>query len=163
MPQISTESIYDLLKEIKDPEIPVLTVVDMGVVRRVEWAGDLLEVDITPTYSGCPAMDVIKREVEEALKLAKIKAYKVSLVLSPPWTTDWLTPEARAQLEAFGIAPPVDGTSDKSQLFAKPIQVKCPQCRSEDTRLVSQFGSTACKAQYQCNSCKEPFDYFKCL
>lgn len=159
----TTESIFEILKGVKDPEIPVLTVVDMGVVRRVEWADDILEVDITPTYSGCPAMDVIQREVEQALEAEGISNHKVTLVLSPPWTTDWLTAEARKQLEEYGIAPPVDGTADKSTLFAKPVEVKCPLCKSEDTRLVSQFGSTACKAQYQCNSCKEPFDYFKCL
>ena len=151
------------LEGVSDPEIPVLSVVDMGVIRAIEKEDHGFRVDLTPTYSGCPAMDVIGREVKEALELAGFAPVRIQQVLSPPWTTDWITARGREKLLSYGIAPPQDGTADKRTLFGPPPKVACPHCKSQDTRMVSHFGSTACKAQYACNSCKEPFDYFKCI
>lgn len=155
--------ILEFLQEVKDPEIPVLSVVDMGVVRRVERNNQGWKVFITPTYSGCPAMDVIAREIKETLEEKGCGPVMVEEVLSPPWTTDWLTENARKALEEYGIAPPVNGSADKRVLFGKQPTVKCPHCGSLDTEMVSQFGSTACKSLYRCASCSEPFDYFKCI
>jgi ring-1,2-phenylacetyl-CoA epoxidase subunit PaaD len=153
--------IWDMLKDVKDPEVPVLTVVDLGVVRHIEWQGDTCFVTITPTYSGCPAMQVIETGIIERLQEAGIPS-KVNTILSPAWTTDWITEDGRQKLEEYGIAPPQD-EPDKSVLFAKQVVVPCPLCKSQNTKLVSQFGSTACKAHYKCTDCLEPFDYFKCL
>jgi ring-1,2-phenylacetyl-CoA epoxidase subunit PaaD len=160
---LSEGDILELLTAVKDPEIPVLNVVDMGIVRSVEIVGDHVTVTITPTYSGCPAMDVIGANVKSILHRHYGDNVEVKSTLSPPWTTDWLTPAARRKLREYGIAPPEEGSSDKSLLFGKPRVVACPKCGSEDTRLVSEFGSTACKAHYQCKACAEPFDYFKCI
>ncbi|PWL30469.1 MAG: phenylacetate-CoA oxygenase subunit PaaJ [Fluviicola sp. XM-24bin1] len=159
---ISTEEIWGYLEEVFDPEVPVLTVVDLGVVRKVELDGDACKVTITPTYSGCPAMKRIEDDIVEKLKEKGIENVTVDLVLAPAWTTDWLSENGKRKLKEYGIAPP-ENEPDKSVLFAEPIVVPCPKCDSKDTRLVSQFGSTACKAHYQCNDCLEPFDYFKCL
>ena len=145
-----------------DPEIPTLTIEDLGVLRDVRLAGDGVEVTITPTYSGCPAMNVITLDVETALARAGIAPVQVRLSLSPAWTTDWLTDAGRARLLEAGIAPPV-GSTGRRGLFAAPDAVACPQCGSADTEQVSEFGSTACKALYRCRTCAEPFDYFKCL
>lgn len=161
--KVTKESILEILQSVKDPEIPVLTVVDMGVVRDVIINDSQIHVKITPTYSGCPAMDTIAEDIKSELISKGFEKVTVELVMSPAWTTAWLTEDARQKLEEFGIAPPVEGTGDKRELFSKAVEVACPQCKSKNTRLVSQFGSTACKAQYQCNDCKEPFDYFKCL
>lgn len=161
--QLTEHDVIELLTSVKDPEIPVLNVVDMGIVRGVVIEGEKVTVTITPTYSGCPAMDVIGANVKSVLHRHFGEAVEVRSTLSPPWTTDWLTEEAREKLRDYGIAPPVGSSSDKSVLFGKPKVVACPKCGSEATRLVSEFGSTACKAHYRCTACEEPFDYFKCI
>lgn len=153
----------EILRTVSDPEIPVLSIMDMGVVRNAVFTGDdTASIDITPTYSGCPAMDVIGDDIKKALQKHRITA-DVNLVLSPAWSTDMITPEGRAALEKYGIAAPLDAISDKEVLLGNAKKVKCPQCGSTNTNLVSQFGSTACKALFRCNDCMEPFDYFKCL
>lgn len=158
----NTEKIWELLEEVKDPEVPVLSVVDLGIIRDVENQGNGVEVTITPTYSGCPAMHTIELEIKKILKENNIPLSKIVTVLSPAWTTDWISEKGRKNLEEYGIAPPQNEV-DKSVLFANPAIVPCPLCKSKNTRMISQFGSTACKAHYQCNDCLEPFDYFKCL
>jgi len=160
---IVAEKIWNLLESISDPEIPVLTVVDMGVVREVRQLGENgVEVVITPTYSGCPAMNTIEMEIRAFLEASGYQPVQVTTVLSPPWTTKWLSEAGRRKLEAYGIAPPVEDSIDKSTLFPPGKAVPCPRCGSSRTRMISQFGSTACKALYQCEACLEPFDYFKC-
>lgn len=155
--------LLEILKTVPDPEIPVLTIVDLGVVREAEMMDDdSVEVKITPTYSGCPAMDVIGDDIVTAFAQAGMTA-KVKLVLSPAWSTDMISEEGRAALEKYGIAAPLNPTADKEALLGNKKLVKCPQCGSKNTELISQFGSTACKAQFKCNDCLEPFDYFKCL
>jgi ring-1,2-phenylacetyl-CoA epoxidase subunit PaaD len=155
--------IYTLLDEVKDPEIPVLTVNDMGIIRDVNWNQDVLEVTITPTYTGCPAMDLIETQIKEELTKHDLNNHKVLMTLSPPWSTDWITEDGLRKLEEFGIAPPVKGTADKRTLFAEAPKPRCPYCKSKKTEMVSAFGSTACKSQYKCTDCLEPFDYFKCI
>ena len=159
---VSTDEIRQYMEEVFDPEVPVLTIVDLGVLRKVEVIRDTVKITITPTYSGCPAMKRIEDDIVELLKEKGIDKVEVDLVLSPAWTTDWLSAEGRVKLKEYGIAPP-ENEMDKSVLFAEPTIVPCPKCDSRDTKLVSQFGSTACKAHYQCNTCLEPYDYFKCL
>ena len=164
---ISTEQNIDkrlvkILETVSDPEIPVLSIMDMGVVRSAIIENGLVKVQITPTYSGCPAMDVIGDDIKKALKEAGYKS-EIELILSPAWTTDWITPRGRKALEDYGIAAPLDAEADKDVLLHGKRIVKCTNCGSTNTRLVSQFGSTACKAQFQCDDCQEPFDYFKCL
>lgn len=155
--------IYSILKHVSDPEIPVLSIVDMGVVRSAKRIDDShVKVEITPTYSGCPAMDVIGDDIRKAFADKGYQA-EVKLILSPAWTTDWMTDEAKQALKEYGIAPPMNATADKEALLGNKKIVECPQCNSKNTRLVSQFASTACKAMFQCEDCKEPFDYFKCL
>ncbi|MCK8521418.1 phenylacetate-CoA oxygenase subunit PaaJ [Aquimarina sp. D1M17] len=151
-----------VLEKVHDPEIPVLSIMDMGVVRSAQYHDDVVEVKITPTYSGCPAMDVIGDDIVNAFKAINVKA-KVSLVLSPAWTTDWITPKGRQALEKYGVAAPLNEEADKAALLGNKRIVKCTNCGSSNTKLVSQFGSTACKALFQCEDCLEPFDYFKCL
>jgi ring-1,2-phenylacetyl-CoA epoxidase subunit PaaD len=158
------EQIWEMIRYIPDPEIPVITIEELGVLRDVEFTDDKILIVITPTYSGCPAMKRFEDDVLEILRNNGITNAEIKTIYSPAWTTDWITDEALKKLEAYGIAPPVKGSADKGVLFASgPKVVRCPQCKSEDTKLVSQFGSTACKAQYQCNTCLEPFDYFKCI
>lgn len=160
----SKEDIWEMIRYIPDPEIPVITIEELGVLRDIEFEDDKILVVITPTYSGCPAMKQFEDDIIDKLKEYGITNAEIKTVYSPAWTTDWMTDEAKRKLEDYGIAPPVEGTADKGTLFASgPKVVKCPKCKSEDTRLVSQFGSTACKAHYQCNNCLEPFDYFKCI
>lgn len=159
---VSESIIRGYMEEVFDPEVPVLTIVDLGVLRNVEVIGDAVKITITPTYSGCPAMKRIEDDIVDLLKEKGIYKVEVDLVLSPAWTTDWLTENGRANLKEYGIAPP-ENEVDKSVLFAEPTVVPCPKCDSRSTKLVSQFGSTACKAHYQCNTCLEPYDYFKCL
>ncbi|MCH8533717.1 MAG: phenylacetate-CoA oxygenase subunit PaaJ [Flavobacteriaceae bacterium] len=155
--------IYSILKEVSDPEIPVLSIVDMGVVRSAKLLeNNRVKVEITPTYSGCPAMDVIGDDVKKAFKEKGFEA-EVKLILSPAWTTDWMTNEAKQALKDYGIAPPMDASADKDALLGNKKIVECPQCGSKNTQLISQFASTACKAMFKCEDCKEPFDYFKCL
>lgn len=152
-----------ILEQVSDPEVPVLSVLDLGVVRSaaVDESG-WVRLVITPTYAGCPAMDVIRFELNLAFEQAGYNHIHIETVLSPPWTTDWLTEKGREKLQAYGIAPPVEKTTDKSFLTGKGKAVPCPLCGSLHTSMVSLFGSTACKSLYKCESCKEPFDYFKC-
>jgi ring-1,2-phenylacetyl-CoA epoxidase subunit PaaD len=156
------KDIYDILETVKDPEIPVISIVDLGIVREVRRSNGKVEIDITPTYSGCPALDVIPVMIEEALRANGYENVLVKNILSPAWSTDWISENGLQKLKEYGIAPPVEKTSDKSFLKDEPKVVPCPQCTSNNTRLISQFGSTPCKAAYQCNDCMEPFDYFKC-
>jgi ring-1,2-phenylacetyl-CoA epoxidase subunit PaaD len=157
---VTTNEIWQLLEQVADPEIPVLTIVDLGIVRTVEIIDSTCIVTITPTYSGCPAMHMIEEEIKKAL--TPVIHTEVKSTLSPAWTTDWMSENGKIKLREYGIAPP-ENEVDKSVLFAKPTIVPCPKCNSDNTKMVSQFGSTACKAHYQCNDCQEPFDYFKCL
>lgn len=165
-PVPALDVIWDALESVPDPEVPVISIVELGIVRDVAWRDGRLRIAITPTYSGCPATELIATMVRE--KLAAIGIADVELVsqLAPAWTTDWMAPAAKARLAAFGIAPPqgsaprVDVTGI-SPLRRAQVPVPCPRCGASDTRLVAQFGSTACKAQYVCNACREPFDYFK--
>lgn len=157
---VTTSEIWQLLEQVADPEIPVLTIVDLGIVRTVEIIDATCIVTITPTYSGCPAMHMIEEEIKKAL--TPVIQTEVKSTLSPAWTTDWMSENGKIKLREYGIAPP-ENEVDKSVLFAKPTIVPCPKCNSDHTKMVSQFGSTACKAHYQCNECQEPFDYFKCL
>ncbi len=154
--------IRDLLEQVKDPEIPVISIRELGVLREVTVNGDRVEVTITPTYSGCPAMDVMREDVEKALREAGVERFTVKQVLSPAWTTDWISVSGKKKLLDYGIAPPPH-TSDIRALKGGVPVTTCPQCGSTDTVLVSHFGSTACKALYKCNACQEPFDLFKCL
>lgn len=155
-------TLQDVLNTVSDPEIPVLSVMEMGVVRSAKIVDGVVEVKITPTYSGCPAMDVIGDDIKSAFQKVGLTA-KVELVLSPAWTTDWITPKGRLALEKYGIAAPLEAEANKEALLGNKKIVQCPQCGSKNTRLISQFGSTACKALFQCEDCHEPFDYFKCL
>lgn len=159
---VTADQIWGYLEEVFDPEVPVLTVNDLGVVRNVSEENGNWVVTITPTYSGCPAMKRIEDDIVEKLAEKGVDNVKVDLVLAPAWTTDWITENGKRKLKEYGIAPPVN-EPDKSVLFAEPFVVPCPKCNSTNTRMISQFGSTACKAHYQCNDCLEPFDYFKCL
>ena len=149
-----------ILDQVSDPEIPVLSIMDMGVVRTAAIENDLVKVQITPTYSGCPAMDVIGDDIKKALKEAGYNS-EIELILAPAWTTDWITPRGRKALEDYGIAAPLGAEADKDVLLNGKRLVKCTNCGSKNTRLVSQFGSTACKSLFQCESCLEPFDFFK--
>ena len=145
---------------VVDPEVPVLTIADLGVLRDVTINGGRVEVAITPTYSGCPAMNMIAMEIELALEREGFRNPKVRTVLAPAWTTDWMSEHGRRKLKEYGIAPPQAASSRRALFGAQ--QVACPQCGSEDTQLLSEFGSTSCKALWRCKSCREPFDYFKC-
>lgn len=156
------EQLIPILAQVSDPEIPVLSILQMGVVRSARLVNDTVKVQITPTYSGCPAMDVIGDDIQKALKDAGFKS-EVELILSPAWSTDWITTEGREALEKYGIAAPLSETADKEALLGNKRIVMCPQCKSTNTVLISQFGSTACKALFKCEDCLEPFDYFKCL
>ena len=151
--QSSIKKVWQLLEGIADPEIPVLSVLDLGIVRSVGFNNEnKLQVIITPTYSGCPAMDIISINIRLTLASAGFKDFEVKQTLNPPWTTDWMTESGKERLRSYGIAPP----KKNDEMPA------CPQCKSIHTKLLSQFGSTACKALYQCDECREPFDYFKC-
>ncbi len=157
------KAIWAILETVSDPEVPVLTVVDLGVVRKVKEEEGQIEIVITPTYSGCPAMNVIEINIRMAMAAEGYQNVKITTVLSPAWTTDWLSESGKKKLKEYGIAPPVGGAVDKNVLFAEPKKIPCPVCDSLDTEMVSEFGSTACKAHYKCLNCLEPFDYFKCL
>lgn len=151
---------WEAAAAVADPEIPVLTIDDLGVLREVEVVGECVEVAITPTYSGCPAMNMIALEIELALERAGFRDAHVRTVLSPAWTTDWMSEEGRRKLRDYGIAPP-QPASGRRALFGV-ANVACPQCNSVDTEQLAEFGSTSCKALWRCRSCREPFDYFKC-
>lgn len=161
--ELTNQRIMEWLEQVPDPEIPVISVVDLGIVRDVDWDGSTCTVTITPTYSGCPAMDQITRDVVSALRTRGIRDVKVEIRLSPAWTTDWLSEKGRVALKGFGIAPPAEQAIDISAITRRvdDVRVPCPLCESTDTRLVSHFGSTPCKALYRCSACGEPFDYFK--
>jgi ring-1,2-phenylacetyl-CoA epoxidase subunit PaaD len=146
--------------QVADPEIPVLSIADLGVLRDVRIAGDTVEVVITPTYSGCPAMRMIELGIAAALDAAGIEKHRVATVLAPAWTTDWMSAEGKRKLREYGIAPPA-GKASRGALFGAD-RVACPHCGSARTERISEFGSTACKALYRCRDCAEPFDYFKC-
>ena len=158
---ITENDIWQILKEVPDPEVPVLNLLDLGIIRDVKFNGDEIEVIVTPTYSGCPATSMINMSIKLKLIENGFKNIKITNQLSPAWTTDWMTEEGKQKLKAYGIAPPVY-SKNSDELFSKTDEVECPLCSSTHTHLVSQFGSTACKALYQCDDCKEPFDYFKC-
>jgi ring-1,2-phenylacetyl-CoA epoxidase subunit PaaD len=160
----TAEDIFTLLSEIPDPEIPVISIIELGVIRNIEIINDsTISLKITPTYSGCPAMKQIEDDVRKKLSENGFTTIDIKTIFSPPWTTDWITPEAKEKLRKYGIAPPENSTEDKSWLTGKDKNIACPRCKSLNTKLISQFGSTACKALYQCQDCLEPFDYFKCI
>ncbi len=160
---IEIKKIWQILGTVNDPEVPVLTVLDLGIVREVQIKNDQIEIIITPTYSGCPAMDAISIDIKFKLIEAGYKNVKVISVLSPAWTTDWMSEDGKQKLKAYGIAPPnAKQQVCRNDLFAPNEAVQCPHCNSYHTSRISEFGSTACKALYQCDDCKEPFDYFKC-
>lgn len=155
-------ALIPVLETVADPEIPVLTVLDLGVIREAIEEQGIVKIKLTPTYSGCPAMDVMSQDLIAAF--AKVgKEVEVELVLAPAWSTDWISEKGKQKMEAYGIAAPLEETADKEALLGNKKIVKCTNCGSRNTRLISQFGSTACKALFQCNECLEPFDYFKCL
>ncbi len=158
-----SQSIWNYLEEIKDPEVPVLSIVDLGIVRDVSIDDQRVVVTITPTYTGCPAMDMIAASIKMELMARGFADVLVKFVISPAWTTDWMTEKGKQQLKEYGIAPPNPRQQIcNDKLFAPDEAVQCPQCESWHTHRISEFGSTACKALYQCDDCKEPFDYFKC-
>ncbi len=156
-------AVWKLLEEVPDPEVPVLSVIDLGIIRNVSVSGKSVEVTITPTYTGCPAMDVISMHIRMILLENGFGPVNIKTVLSPAWTTEWMSEAGKEKLQAYGIAPP----NSKQQVctpeyFQREEAVQCPHCRSWNTRMISEFGSTACKSLYKCGDCQEPFDYFKC-
>jgi ring-1,2-phenylacetyl-CoA epoxidase subunit PaaD len=153
------------LQEVYDPEIPQLSVVDLGIVRTVEVSpdGEKVQAKLSPTYSGCPAVSVIELDAETALRAAGFADVSIKRVLSPAWSTDWITEQGRQRLLEAGIAPPVETTTSKRALMGEDPEVQCPHCGSAKTEKLSEFGSTACKALWRCTECREPFDYFKCI
>jgi ring-1,2-phenylacetyl-CoA epoxidase subunit PaaD len=160
----SEENIWEILHQIPDPEIPVIDIVELGVIRKVKIIDTLsIEISITPTYSGCPAMKQMEDDIRMKLSHAGFSEIKINTVYNPPWTTDWISEDAKIKLNNYGIAPPEHSSLDKATLLGKERKVKCPRCNSTSTQLISQFGSTACKALYKCSDCLEPFDYFKCI
>lgn len=161
---ITEEQIWNYLNEVLDPEVPVLNIVELGVVRDVKVEDASVLITITPTYSGCPAMKVIEDDIGSKLAEKGVDNFKIKTILSPAWTTDWITEEAKEKLRKYGIAPPEKTSVDKGSLFfTGPKTVACPNCGSTNTEMKSQFGSTACKSLYFCKECLEPFDYFKCI
>lgn len=160
--EYSVEQVYKILERVTDPEIPVLTVLDLGIIRKVKKLDGHWQITITPTYSACPAMNVISMNIRMEMAAEGFEKVHIKEVLSPAWTTAWMTDEGKQKLKAYGIAAPVEGTINPGRLFAEAKPVECPQCNSKSTEMVSQFGSTACKAMFKCLDCLEPFDYFKC-
>jgi ring-1,2-phenylacetyl-CoA epoxidase subunit PaaD len=161
LPAITEDAVWTYLQDVPDPEIPVVSVVDLGIVREVRVDGERIEVDVSPTYSGCPATEVIEESILSRLQDEGVATVSINRVLSPPWTTDWISAAGREKLREYGIAPPV-GSASKRELLGRP-KVHCPRCGAEETSVVSEFGSTACKASYKCGACLEPFEYFKCI
>lgn len=153
MEKPSTDQVWEWLDAVPDPEIPVISVVDLGIVRGVVWEGETLSIAVTPTYSGCPATSVIAMDIETALRDHGITDLRIKTQIAPAWTSDWLSPKGRARLESYGIAPPRAAGGPE----------RCPRCHSTAVERISQFGSTPCKAQWRCTDCLEPFDYFKCI
>lgn len=163
----NVNKVYEWLADVTDPEVPVLTILDLGIVRNVQLQQTdnnetIATITITPTYSGCPAMDVIGMNIRMALLSRGIKKVNIKMQLSPAWTTDWMSESGKAKLKEYGIAPPVRKASGTGLGLFEDDNIACPRCGSEDTQLVSQFGPTSCKALYKCNSCHEPFEHFKC-
>lgn len=158
---ITDDYILGLLENVMDPEVPVLSILDLGIVRKVDAVNKC--ITITPTYSGCPAMQTIEDDIQILLKEHGLNEIRIETTLTPAWTTDWMTEAGKNKLREYGIAPPVGSSNDKNVLFGDEKVVACPQCKSVQTKLISQFGSTACKALYKCTACLEPFDYFKCI
>ncbi|MBL7763751.1 MAG: phenylacetate-CoA oxygenase subunit PaaJ [Chitinophagaceae bacterium] len=160
---ISIDNIKGILENVMDPEVPVLSVTDLGIIRDIKLEEDQVEITITPTYTGCPAMDVIAMNIRFALIEHGYKNIKITTVISPAWTTDWMTEKGKQRLREYGIAPPNPKqiVCDTNH-FAAEEAIQCPHCNSYHTKRISEFGSTACKSLYVCNDCKEPFDYFKC-
>ena len=159
---VSENEIWNILEEVKDPEVPVLSVIDLGIIRSVKTSAEKIDITITPTYSGCPAMDVIAMDIRLKLIEKGYRNVSIHLQLSPAWTTDWMSEEGKQKLKAFGIAPPNPKQQFcSSEMFQQEV-VQCPRCNSFHTELISQFGSTACKSMYRCLDCKEAFDHFKC-
>lgn len=159
---VSENEIWNILEEVKDPEVPVLSVIDLGIIRSVKTSAEKIDITITPTYSGCPAMDVIAMDIRLKLIEKGYRNVSIQLQLSPAWTTDWMSEEGKQKLKAFGIAPPNPKQQFcSSEMFQQEV-VQCPRCNSFHTELISQFGSTACKSMYRCLDCKEAFDHFKC-
>lgn len=166
----SLETIWSWLAAVPDPEIPAISITDLGIVRDVHWDADQLVVTVTPTYSGCPATEVIAASIRDAMTAHGIKDAKMETRLSPAWTTDWLTVEAKTKLRDYGIAPPVGLATNEQRIDISRLSrrvpeapvVACPRCASTNTEMLSQFGSTPCKSLYRCKACREPFDYFKC-
>jgi ring-1,2-phenylacetyl-CoA epoxidase subunit PaaD len=158
---VSRDQVLEWLSKVPDPEVPVLSITDLGIVRDVVVNGEVV-VALTPTYTGCPATEVIEQSVIDALHEQGVKDVVINRVLSPPWTTDWISDEGREKLREYGIAPPQPGASKRAMLQGDRA-IACPRCNSVDTSLVSEFGSTACKASYKCTACLEPFEYFKCI
>ncbi|MGE5223524.1 MAG: 1,2-phenylacetyl-CoA epoxidase subunit PaaD [Omnitrophica WOR_2 bacterium] len=156
---LTPEQVWQILDEVKDPEIPVVSVVEMGIIRQVEVQDDSVRVTMTPTFSGCPALEVMRREIAERLSQAGVKEVDVRLAINQPWSSDWISPEARAKLKQFGLAPPAlhHGNID----LASQEPVACPYCGSTNTRMKNPFGSTLCRAIYYCDQCKQPFEKFK--
>lgn len=156
------QTIWKILGNVNDPEVPVLSVTDLGIVREVKIQNENIEITITPTYTGCPAMDVISTNIKMELLANGFKNITITSVLSPAWTTDWMTEQGKRKLKEYGIAPPNPKQQVcREELFSEE-SIQCPHCNSYHTHRISEFGSTACKALYQCDDCKEPFDYFKC-
>jgi ring-1,2-phenylacetyl-CoA epoxidase subunit PaaD len=161
---LTRDSVYDVLRTVMDPEVPVISVVELGIIRDVQLDEDVVRVTVTPTYSGCPAMHEIESDIRSALVKAGARDVEVITTFAPAWTTDWIGAEAREKLRAYGIAPP--GRAEQGGLITltrRRAPVQCPFCASRDTRLQSEFGSTACKAIHVCNSCRQPFDEFKAI
>ena len=159
----NTAGVWRLLESVMDPELPVLSVVDLGIVRTVQLEGTAVEVVITPTYTGCPAIDVITMQLKIVLASAGYAPVTIRSVLSPAWTTEWMSEAGKDKLKAYGIAPPNPKQSVCTpEYFQREEAVECPHCGSYHTNMISEFGSTACKSLYRCSACQEPFDYFKC-
>jgi ring-1,2-phenylacetyl-CoA epoxidase subunit PaaD len=158
---LTAEQAWDVLGRVADPEIPVISVTELGIVRAVRAADESVEVVVTPTYSGCPATEAIARSIREALTAAGAARVNVTTQLAPPWTTDWIAPAAQEKLRAWGIAPPGARAADEAQPLAFVPRIDCPRCGSRDTERLSQFGATACKALYRCRACRETFEHFK--
>ncbi len=154
--------VRSVLEDVRDPEIPILTIADLGILRDVAIENGEIVIVITPTYSGCPAMNTIEQDIRAALDAAGMAPARIETRLAPAWTTDWLSAAGRRKLLEVGIAPPAQRSTNKRLLGAAPA-IACPQCGSQATERVSEFGSTACKALYRCRECLEPFDYFKCI
>jgi ring-1,2-phenylacetyl-CoA epoxidase subunit PaaD len=159
---MTSDDVRALLRAVPDPEIPVLSVIDLGIVRDITVGPDGVEIAVSPTYTGCPATEVIERMIVAQLERNGVRRVSIKRVLSPPWTTDWLSETGRQKLRKYGIAPPEEGANRRS-LLSPGTAVRCPRCSTDRTTRISEFGSTPCKASYKCDECLEPFEYFKCI